>query len=138
MVGILLMTHAPLSAAFLSAATHVYQRIPEGVRALDVVADQSPYEVNQMAAQDLLEIDTGDGVLILTDICGATPSNCAQKLVAMQQNLCLIYGLSVPMLLRALNYRDLPLLQVAQKVVEGGKNGVMMYEVESPTCSSGT
>lgn len=132
MVGILLMTHAPLSAAFLAAVTHVYRRVPEHVRALDVMPDQDPYEVNELAAEALFEIDTGQGVLILTDICGATPSNCAQRLVTMNPETRLIYGANLPMLLRALTYRDLPLDEVAHKVVEGGKNGVMLYQDESP------
>lgn len=130
MVGILLMTHAPLSAAFLAAAAHVHKVAPDNIRALDVLPDQEPYEVNELAAQALFEIDTGDGVLILTDVCGATPANCAQRLVAQHSNVALLFGLSVPMLLRAINYRDLPLAQVAQKALDGGTCGAMLYKNE--------
>ena len=136
MVGILVMTHAPLSTAFLAAATHVYKSVPAGLRGLDVLPDQDPYEVNDLAAQALAELDVGDGVLILTDVCGATPSNCAQRLTTLG-NVQLVYGVSVPMLLRALNYRHLPLLAVAQKAVEGGKNGAMLYENGPPCIDAG-
>ena len=131
MIGILLVTHAPLSAAFLAAATHVYKKTPDNVRALDVIADQDPYEVNELVAQALLELDDGDGVLILTDICGATPANCAQRMVNLSPNTHLIYGLNVPMLLRALNYRHLPLAQVVEKALDGGKSGVADYSSEA-------
>ena len=137
MIGILLVTHTPLSAAFLAAATHVYKKAPDHVRALDVIADQDPYEVNELVAQALLELDDGDGVLILTDICGATPANCAQRMANLSSNTRLIYGLNVPMLLRALNYRHLPLVQVVEKAVDGGKNGVASYadETSMSTCA---
>ena len=137
MIGILLVTHTPLSAAFLAAATHVYKKAPDNVRALDVIADQDPYEVNELVAQALLELDDGDGVLILTDICGATPANCAQRMTNLSSNTRLIYGLNVPMLLRALNYRHLPLAQVVEKALDGGKNGVASYtdETSMSTCA---
>lgn len=130
MVGILLMTHAPLASAFLAAAAHVHRAVPQQIRALDVLPDQEPYEVNELAAQALREIDSGDGVLILTDVCGATPANCAQRLVAQHSNALVLFGLSVPMLLRAINYRDLPLAQVAQKALDGGTCGTMIYKNE--------
>lgn len=133
MIGILLVTHTPLSAAFLAAATHVYKKAPDNVRALDVIADQDPYEVNELVAQALLELDDGDGVLILTDVCGATPANCAQRMTNLSPNTRLVYGLNVPMLLRALNYRHLPLVQVVDKAVDGGKSGVASYADENPT-----
>lgn len=136
MVGILLMMHAPLSSAFLAAAGHVFKDVPQGLHALDVQPDQDPYEVTELAAQALLEINTGDGVLILTDVCGATPANCAQRLVTVNPALQLIYGLNVPMLLRALNYRTLPLAQLVQKTLEGGHNGVMLYQADQPQCPS--
>ncbi|AXF86730.1 PTS system mannose-specific EIIAB component [Ephemeroptericola cinctiostellae] len=137
MIGILLVTHTPLSAAFLAAATHVYKKAPDNVRALDVIADQDPYEVNELVAEALLELDDGDGVLILTDICGATPANCAQRMANLSSNTRLVYGLNVPMLLRALNYRHLPLAQVVEKALDGGKNGVASYadETSMSTCA---
>ena len=137
MIGILLVTHTPLSAAFLAAATHVHKKSPNNVRALDVIADQDPYEVNELVAQALQELDDGDGVLILTDVCGATPANCAQRMANLSPNTRLIYGLNVPMLLRALNYRHLPLLQVMEKALDGGRSGVASYadEASKPTCA---
>ncbi|TDR32978.1 PTS sugar transporter subunit IIA [Hydromonas duriensis] len=137
MIGILLVTHTPLSAAFLAAVTHVFKAPPVNVRALDVKADQDPYEVNELAAQALQEIDDGDGVLILTDICGATPANCAQRLVTLRVNTMLLYGVNLPMLLRALNYRHLPLAQVTQKAIEGGRNGIEGYAQQDNVPHSG-
>ncbi|MGL4767108.1 MAG: PTS sugar transporter subunit IIA [Formosimonas sp.] len=126
MVGILLMTHAPLASAFLAAATHVYKQTPRQVHAFDVLADQAPDETVAAALIAAQAVDTGDGVLILTDVLGATPANCAQRVAAQCANARLLHGLSVPMLLRSLCYRDLPLAQVAQKALEGGQNGAVL------------
>lgn len=130
MVGILLMMHAPLSSAFLATAEHVFKCVPQGLRALDVLPDQNPSEVLELAAQAVVELNAGDGVLVLTDMCGATPANCAQRLLDTNSSVQLIYGLNVPMLLRALSYRNLSLAELVQKTIEGAHNGVMLYQVD--------
>jgi hypothetical protein len=76
MVGILLITHAPLGKAFIEAATHVFRGAPEHLESLDVVADQDPEEVRRLAREAIARMDDGAGVLVLTDIIGATPCNC--------------------------------------------------------------
>lgn len=130
MIGILLMMHAPLSSAFLATVEHVFKNMPQGLRVLDVLPDQDPSEVLELATQALLELDVGDGVLVLTDVCGATPANCAQRLLENNPSIQLIHGLNLPMLLRALSYRGLPLTQLVQKTIEGGHNGMMLYQVD--------
>lgn len=128
MIGIVLVTHTPLAAAFLAAATHVFKNVPVNLLALDVEPDQDVYGVSDLLAQALQEVDVGDGALILSDICGATPANCAAKMASSRPNTVLMFGLNVPMLLRALTYRELPLAQVVQKAIEGGKNGIVAHE----------
>ena len=71
------------------------------------------------------ELDTGDGVLILTDLCGATPSNIACRLSHLQ-HVKVVVGLNMPMLLRILNYPNLSLEEMAEKAVDGGRQGVML------------
>ena len=80
MVGILLITHAPLGRAFVEAVTHVYKDPPEKLEALDVLADQDPGEVRRLASEAILRLNDGSGVLVLTDMIGATPANCTQSL----------------------------------------------------------
>lgn len=82
MIGIVLVTHTPLAAAFLAAATHVFKNVPVNLLALDVEPDQDVYGVSDLLAQALQEVDVGDGALILSDICGATPANCAAKMAS--------------------------------------------------------
>jgi PTS system ascorbate-specific IIA component len=127
-VGILLIAHAPLAAAMAAAAAHVYACAPERagaqLRVFDVQPD-SDTAANVDAARALLrEIDTGSGVLVLTDAFGASPGNVAAQL-AEPGRVAVIAGVNLPMLLRALCYRDDTLAEIAEKALAGGSQGVM-------------
>ena len=128
MIGILIITHAPLGQAFLETLAHVYQHAPEAVLALDVQADEDVNSVAERARQAVAQLDRGAGVLVVTDMCGATPANCAVRLIDQQKNTELVYGVSLPTLLRAINYRHLPLSELAQKALEGGQRGLFTHE----------
>ncbi|MDB5909161.1 MAG: fructose transporter subunit, partial [Massilia sp.] len=104
MVGILLLTHAPLGQAFITAVEHVFRGPTERFEAIDVVADQDLAEVNELARAAIARLDNGSGVLVITDIKGGTPSNCCNSL-AVPGQVEVIAGISLPMLLRAITYR---------------------------------
>ncbi len=128
MIGILIITHAPLGQAFLATLAHVHKHTPEAVIALDVQADEDVNLVAERAMQAVDQLNDGHGVLVVTDMCGATPANCAVRLIDRHPDTQLIYGVSLPTLLRALNYRHLPLAELAQKAIEGGQRGLFAYE----------
>ena len=73
MVGILLMTHAPLGQAFIAACAHVFRGPTERFEAIDVVADQDLAEVQKLASDAICRLDDGSGVLVITDVKGGTP-----------------------------------------------------------------
>ena len=98
MVGILLLTHAPLGQAFIEAANHVFRSPPAQVEAIDVVADQDPEEVRRLACEAIGRINDGGGVLVITDVMGGTPSNCTLSL-CVPGEVEVIAGISLPMLL---------------------------------------
>lgn len=122
MVGILLLTHAPLGQAFLAAAAHVFRGKPEQIEAIDVIADQDTNEVKSIACQAISRLNTGDGVLVITDVMGGTPSNCTLSL-AEPGMVEVIAGISLPMLLRALTYRHDTLDVVVEMALAGGQGG---------------
>lgn len=122
MIGLLLVTHTPLGSAFIAAATHVFRAQPEYLEAIDVVADQDVDSINQLIKQAIARLDQGDGVLIMTDILGATPSNSCTKLVD-HGHVEMIAGLNLPMLLRALTYRHEPLDAAVKRALAGAQNG---------------
>jgi len=128
MVGILLIAHAPLAGALSAAAAHVYACAPEQagaqLRVFDVSPDSEPGANLAQARALLREIDTGSGVLVLTDAFGASPGNVATQL-AEPGRVAVIAGVNLPMLLRALCYREGTLAETAEKALAGGTQGVM-------------
>lgn len=122
MVGILLLTHAPLGQAFIAAATHVFRGVPVQTEAIDVLADQDPEEIKKLAQQAIARINDGSGVLVITDVMGGTPSNCTLQL-CVPGEVEVIAGISLPMLLRAITYRHNTLDVALEMALSGGQNG---------------
>ena len=123
MIGILIVTHGSLGDALISGASHVLGKPLERVRALRVSIADEPETLLAQARALAGEVDGGKGVLVLTDICGGTPSNIA-TLLAVPGRVEAVCGASLPMLVRALTYRDQALAQVVEKALSGGYEGV--------------
>ncbi|MBS0313944.1 MAG: PTS fructose transporter subunit IIA [Burkholderiales bacterium] len=129
MVGILLITHDQLGEALIQCASHVLGRRPDALAALPVAANQCPSDLVDAARSLIHEIDDGDGVLILTDIFGASPANLACRLLA-PGHVEAVAGVNVPMLVRALSYRDRGMDMLLKRVVGGGCEGVFQIEAD--------
>ena len=128
-VGLLLITHEPLGADLLRVATGIYGTRPAHAEALEV-ANDAPSELALAQAQLLAQrLDDGDGVLVLTDIYGATPANVALALRDRYPHARVVAGVNLPMLLRALTYAGLDLDAVAAKALTGGRDGVCLCPV---------
>jgi PTS system ascorbate-specific IIA component len=127
MVGILLMTHAPLGQAFIAAVNHVFRGPTEHIEAIDVAPDQDLAEVQALAKEAIKRVDDGDGVLVITDIKGGTPSNCCNSL-ADAGHVEVIAGISMPMLLRAITYRRDTLDVVVEMALAGAQNGAVRVD----------
>jgi PTS system ascorbate-specific IIA component len=127
MVGILLMTHAPLGQAFIAAVAHVFRGPTERFEAIDVTADQDTAGVNALANEAIARLDDGDGVLVITDIKGGTPSNCCNSL-SLPGHVEVIAGISLPMLLRAITYRRDTLDVVVEMALAGAHNGAVRVD----------
>ena len=127
MVGILLLTHAPLGQAFMAAVAHVFRGPTEQFEAIDVTADQDLGEVNALAKEAIARLDDGSGVLVITDIKGGTPSNCCNTL-ADAGHVEVIAGISLPMLLRAITYRRDTLDVVVEMALAGAQSGAVRVD----------
>jgi len=123
MIGILLVSHGAFGESLIHCASHVLGKRPLYVRQLGVTVHDDPEEILP-TAQDLIRfLDQGQGVLVMTDIYGATPSNIASRLLEPGR-VEGIAGVNLPMLIRALTYRDEPLETVVAKALSGGTEGV--------------
>jgi PTS system ascorbate-specific IIA component len=132
--AILIIAHAPLAHALRQCALHVFPDCATQVAAIDVQPNLPPEETLSTAAialDQLFRIKDVGGVLVLTDIFGATPSNVAQKLVDGVKSR-LITGVNLPMLLRAVSYRNEPLDALVSRAVIGGTQGVMQVAITAP------
>lgn len=127
MIGILLLTHAPLGQAFVEAVSHVFRGRPERLEAVDVQADQDTAEVRRLAHEAIARLDDGSGVLVITDVMGGTPCNCTLAL-CQSDHVEVIAGISLPMLLRALTYRNESLDVVTEMALAGGQSGATRVE----------
>ena len=124
MIGILLITHGTLGESLIQTAIHVLNKRPPRVRQLGVTAQDDPLLLLPQARALVKELDTGAGVLILTDMYGGSPSNLAAKLIESGK-VEAVAGVSLPMLIRALTYRERSLDLMITKAVSGGCEGVM-------------
>ncbi|MBL0285635.1 MAG: PTS fructose transporter subunit IIA [Zoogloea sp.] len=123
MIGILLITHGALGEALIQCACHVMNRRPLQLMQLGMAGQDDPLDALPLARR-LLEItDTGDGVLILTDILGATPANTAAKLLEPGR-IEGVAGVNLPMLLRVITYRERSMDVLVKKAVAGACEGV--------------
>ena len=124
MIGILLITHGTFGESLIQNICHVLNKRPPLISQVGIAAQDDPLDILPMAQLLLKEVDEGDGVLILTDILGATPANLALKLLEPGRVEC-VAGLSLPMLLRALTYRKNGMETLIKKAISSGHDGVI-------------
>jgi PTS system ascorbate-specific IIA component len=124
MIGLFLVTHSSYGESLIQCACHVLNRRPPQIAQIGVSAQDDPLDLLPLAKEMLSFVDKGDGVLIMTDIYGATPSNMAEKLLEPGR-IEGIAGVNLPMLLRALTYREKGMETLLARAVGGGRDGVM-------------
>ena len=109
MIGVLLVTHAGIGTAMIAVANALLRNLPLKVEAFEVPYDVDPETLLPRASAALRRVDDGYGVLVLTDLYGATPSNLAARLARLGTPVRRVSALSLPMLLRGLNYAEMEL-----------------------------
>lgn len=129
MIGILLITHGSFGESLVQNACHVLNKRPPQLLQLGVTAQDDPLDLLPLARAMLQAVDSGDGVLVLTDVWGASPANLAAKLL-QPGHVEGVAGVNLPMLLRTLTYRDRGLDTLVVKAVAGGRDGVVNMHKE--------
>lgn len=134
MLGLVLVMHAPLGGAMLACVKHVMGSMPDGFEVVDVQPDE-PIEqtvAHVKAAANL--VNRGAGVVFMTDLFGATPSNAAVRASVEDLDIpsVLVSGCNLPMIVRSLGFRNLSVNQVAERLVTGGRNGIVSTGATAP------
>jgi len=136
MIGILIVSHGAFGEALIHCASHVLGKRPLGVRQVGVTVHDDPDAMLAQAQELVRQLDDGDGVLVFTDILGATPSNIASRLLR-RGKVEGVSGVSLPMLIRALTYRDEPLAAVVDKAMSAARECTVHIECENGNVASG-
>jgi PTS system ascorbate-specific IIA component len=124
MIGLFLITHSSYGESLIQCACHVLNKRPPQIAQIGIAAQDDPLDALPLAERMLKLVDDGDGVLLLTDVFGATPANIALKLVRPGR-IEAVAGVNLPMLLRALTYRDKGMETLVTKAIAGGRDGVL-------------
>ncbi len=120
MIGLVLVTHGHLATEFAAAMEHVVGP-QSNTRAICIGPDDDMEGRRKEILAAVGEVDTGDGVILLTDMFGGTPSNLAIS-VMEQANVEVLAGINLPMLIKLASVRvDTPLAEAAAMAQESGR-----------------
>jgi len=123
MVGLLIITHDHVGTALYDTAAHMLGMCPLMTEVMPVMADCDPDDMVGRGRELVEKLNQGDGVLILTDMYGSTPSNIAARL-AVNHQVLVVSGINLPMLVRIMNYPTLGVMELALKAESGGRDGI--------------
>lgn len=124
-VSLLLITHAGVGEALVRTARLIVGNgLAAEIAVVEVAPDADIPALRRNAHRLMMEM-SGEGVLIMTDMYGSSPANLAVSLATLPR-VAVVTGLNLPMLVRALNYAELPLSQIVNKAVEGGLRSIFI------------
>ena len=126
-VGLLLVTHAGVGAELLTVVEGICGDSQPQLNLVSIPSDLRPEDLGGYADQvrdAMRECDSGDGVLVMTDLFGSTPDNLARHF-ADESKARVVSGINLPMLLRVLNYAQLSLEELCSTAQTGGREGVL-------------
>jgi len=130
MIGVLLISHGAIGETLLASAEAILGAKQARVATLGVSRSDDPDKVLARARQLAAQLDDGTGLLVLTDMYGATPCNVASRLLA-DGRVEGVSGVSLPMLVRVLSGRDGSLPAAVQRALSGGAEGVVHMNTDS-------
>ena len=130
MIGILIIAHGSFGQNLVECAKHVIGNEPRQVAFLAVNNQDDPNDLLPIAQSLVAELNEGDGVLVLSDMYGATPCNIGSKLLSpgIVEGVA---GVNMPMIVRTMTYRHESLMALVDKAVTGGREGVVHFSREN-------
>ena len=130
MIGVLVVTHGAIGETLLSSAEQILGSKMARAAAFGVSRNDDPESVLARLRKLAAQLDDGAGLLVLTDMFGATPCNVASRLLA-DGRVEGVSGVSLPMLVRVLSSRNGSLAAAVQRALSGGAEGVVHMNTDS-------
>lgn len=119
MIGIVIVAHGGLAREYLAAVEHVVGQ-QRGILAISIEADHDRAEKQQEIVEAADAVDTGNGVVVVTDMFGGSPSNLSLRACAPDDRR-ILYGANLPMLIKLAKSRHLPLGDAVRNALEAGR-----------------
>ncbi|MSP86853.1 MAG: PTS sugar transporter subunit IIA [Methylotenera sp.] len=129
MIGILIIAHGGFGQSLVECAKHVIGNEPRQVAFLAVNNQDDPNDLLPIAQALVSKLNEGDGVLVLSDMYGATPCNIVSKLL-IPGIVEGVAGVNMPMIVRTMTYRHESLMALVEKAVTGGREGVVHFSLD--------
>lgn len=123
MIGVLLVNHGRLGSQLVATVNGMLGELTLATETVPVHRHDDPDELAERARAAAKRVDAGDGVIVLTDVLGSTPSNIANRVAAGNRRV--VAGVNVPMLVRIYNYPTLALEDMVTSALEGGRTGIL-------------
>ncbi len=126
MIGIVIVTHSQLGDALIEAAEFIIGNRPESLESVSIDLTESAEVLRSRIAAGIKKVKSKDGVLILTDMFGGTPSNLSYSFLE-EGRIEVISGVNLPILIQAVNTRSkMDLSTLAVKLEEFGKKSISL------------
>lgn len=130
-VGVLIITHVKIGRDLLTTVSDMIDTLPLQTDILEVRRIQDTDGMLRQGRRLLERLDSGDGVLILTDAYGSTPSNIANG-ITEGVRCRVVSGINLPMLVSVYNFAHYDLNQLARCALENGRGGIVICDEENP------
>ena len=104
MIGILLVTHGAIGKSLIDCAAHILDTYPNSVESISINSNNNLNNYSDIISRKIEDLDKGNGVLIMTDIYGATPCNLLNKFI-IKNKVEVVTGINLPMLIKAISDR---------------------------------
>ncbi|MEP1200107.1 PTS sugar transporter subunit IIA [Tateyamaria sp.] len=131
MIGIVIVAHGGLAGEYLRAIEHVVGRQP-GMRAINIESDHNRDDKELEICKAADSVDTGDGVVVVTDLFGGSPSNLS-LLACRPQNRRILYGANLPMLIKLAKSRQLEVADAVRLALDAGKKYIDSQNISADT-----
>lgn len=122
-VAILIVSHNQIGTELVNTARQMLSSTPLPTKVISIGIDDDPEQITTQLHDEAEGLDQGNGILVLTDMFGSTPCNVACA-VSDREDIRIVSGLNLPMLIRVFNYPNLSLDELKKKALSGGQEGI--------------